>query len=51
MKDAAALSPEERAWGYDNPGRGDYRLALLKDLLRGVVPEPGRTGAAVSALH
>jgi hypothetical protein len=37
MKDAAALSPEERTWGYDNPGRGDYRLALLKDLLRGVL--------------
>ena len=36
MTDAAALRPEERALGYGNPERGDYRLALLKDLLRGV---------------
>lgn len=35
MKDAAALSWDERGWGYDNPGRGDYRLALLKELVRG----------------
>ncbi len=38
MTDAAALSPEERVWGYDNPARGDYRLALLKELLDGSVP-------------
>ena len=36
MKDWAALTPEERAWGYHNPARGDYRLALLTDLIRGV---------------
>ena len=35
MKDAAALSPEERALGYYNPQRGDYRLTLLRDLVRG----------------
>jgi hypothetical protein len=34
MKDAAALDAEEKASGYDNPERGDYRLALLKELLR-----------------
>ena len=37
MKDAAALSPEEQALGYHNPERGDYRLVLLKELLRGTV--------------
>jgi len=34
MKDAAALTREERAFAYDNPVRGDYRLALLVALLR-----------------
>jgi hypothetical protein len=33
MKDAAALSAPERAAGYWNPARGDYRLALFKELL------------------
>jgi hypothetical protein len=35
MKDAAALSPAERLAGYYNPARGDYRLALFKELLAG----------------
>jgi hypothetical protein len=39
MKDAADLKPEERALGYHNPARGDYRLAalgrLVNDTLRG----------------
>jgi hypothetical protein len=35
MKDAADLTAEERAFGYHNPARGDYRLALLKDLIQG----------------
>jgi len=38
MKDAAVLTPEERAIGYDNPERGDQRLALLKDLIAGRNP-------------
>ena len=29
-----SLSAEERAVGYLNPQRGDYRMALLKELLR-----------------
>ena len=33
MKDAADLSEAERAAGYRNPARGDYRLALLRSLL------------------
>lgn len=37
MQDAAALTPEERAAGYHNPSRGDYRLALLASLVAGVV--------------
>ena len=38
MKDAGALTPEERASGYDNPQRGEYRLAVLKELLAGQDP-------------
>lgn len=34
MKDASSLVAEERAADYRNPQRGDYRLALLKELLR-----------------
>jgi hypothetical protein len=46
MKDAAELSPAERAVGYHNPERGDYRLALLTELLRGVLaPAARRPGA------
>jgi hypothetical protein len=37
MKDAAALSPAERALGYHNPTRGDYRLATLGALVEGVL--------------
>jgi hypothetical protein len=37
MKDAAALSEVERAFGYHNPERGDYRLEMLASLLRTVV--------------
>ncbi|HEY7510227.1 MAG TPA: hypothetical protein VIG50_08240 [Vicinamibacteria bacterium] len=33
MKDAADLTPAERAAGYRNPERGDYRLATLRELL------------------
>jgi hypothetical protein len=43
MKDAADLRPEERALGYHNPARGDYRLATLGRLVHGVLdarPEP-----------
>jgi hypothetical protein len=36
MKDAAALSAEESRFEYLNPARGDYRLALLKELVGGV---------------
>jgi hypothetical protein len=34
MKDALALTAAEMASGYANPLRGDYRLALLKELLQ-----------------
>ena len=37
MKDAADLTAAERAVGYANPAHGDYRLALLEDLVAGVV--------------
>jgi hypothetical protein len=37
MRDAADLTPEERAFGYHNPARGDYRLRRLSDLLRPVL--------------
>jgi Glycosyl hydrolase family 99 len=43
MKDAAELTPEERAQGYRNPARGDYRLRALQAFLRPLlrpVPEP-----------
>jgi glycosyl hydrolase family 99 len=49
MKDAAALTPDERAWGYDNPKRGDYRLALLRELLRGVLFEAEPRGAVLAS--
>jgi len=41
MKDRAALTPEERALGYRNPGEGGYRLATLARLLRGVQAKTG----------
>jgi hypothetical protein len=37
MKDAADLRPEERALGYHNPARGDYRLATLGRLVHGLL--------------
>jgi hypothetical protein len=37
MKDAAELTAAERALGYHNPARGDYRLATLGWLVRGVL--------------
>ena len=40
MKDAAALDPVERAFGYHNPARGDYRLSTLTSLLQPVVQPP-----------
>jgi hypothetical protein len=43
MKDEADLSPGERALGYHNPQRGDYRLGLLTGLLRQTLsPRPIR---------
>jgi len=41
MKDAAALRPGERAFGYHNPAQGEYRLALLSSLLRQVLSPAG----------
>jgi hypothetical protein len=40
MKDAAALRPDERAFVYHNPERGDYRLGLLGTLLRQTIAPP-----------
>src|SRR5258708_18311737 len=37
MKDAADLTPAERALGYHNPADGSYRLKLLKTLLAPVL--------------
>jgi len=41
MKDAADLRPEERALGYRNPARGDYRLATLGRLVHSVLDGEG----------
>jgi hypothetical protein len=41
MKDEADLRPEERALGYHNPARGDYRLATLGRLVHGVLDARG----------
>jgi hypothetical protein len=43
MRDAAALSDEERAVGYANPASGGYRLAVLKDALAPILA-PAATG-------
>jgi len=43
MKDADELTPDERALGYRNPARGDYRLRMLADLQRQIV-EPAPPG-------
>jgi hypothetical protein len=40
MKDAADLTPAERALGYHNPERGDYRLATLRGLLERTLSAP-----------
>jgi hypothetical protein len=37
MKDAAELTAAERAQGYRNPARGDYRLRALGDLQRSIL--------------
>jgi hypothetical protein len=42
MKDAAELTPEERALGYRNPSNGAYRLQMLAELQRQVL-EPWPT--------
>ncbi len=39
MKDAAQLTPEERALGYHNPADGGYRLATLGALLDPVLAD------------
>jgi hypothetical protein len=39
MKDAAQLSPDERALGYHNPADGGYRLATLGALLKPVLAQ------------
>jgi hypothetical protein len=49
MKDAAALSPVERSFGYHNPLQGDYRLALLRGLLQPVVAPAAAQGRMVGA--
>jgi len=36
MKDAADLTPAERAQGYDNPNDGGYRLRALGELVHGL---------------
>ena len=41
MKDADELTPDERALGYRNPARGDYRLRTLAELQREIL-EPAR---------
>jgi hypothetical protein len=47
MKDAAALTAEERAHGYHNPERGTYRLEALAQLMRDAAsrPAPPRPGS------
>jgi hypothetical protein len=43
MKDAADLTPAERAHGYANPARGGYRLTALSSLVRSLnAVRPGR---------
>jgi hypothetical protein len=37
MRDAADLTPELRRLGYHNPSKGDYRLAVLRPLIREVM--------------
>jgi hypothetical protein len=37
MKDWAELTPEQRALGYRNPERGDYRLRTIAELQRQIL--------------
>ena len=39
MKDAAELTADERALGYRNPERGDYRLRTLAELQRQILED------------
>jgi hypothetical protein len=48
MKDAAELTPDERAFGYRNPAHGAYRLQALGELQRQLLApsSPSRRGGA-----
>ena len=48
MKDAAELTPDERAFGYRNPERGDYRLRTLAELQRTIL-EPAFRNTRMSS--
>jgi hypothetical protein len=48
MKDAGELTADERALGYRNPERGDYRLRTLGELQR-LVLEPALRKARISS--
>jgi hypothetical protein len=48
MKDAAELTPDERALGYRNPERGDYRLRTLAELQRTIL-EPAFRNTRMSS--
>ena len=50
MKDWAELTPEERALGYRNPERGDYRLRMLAELQRRML-DSSRERDTNSVLH
>jgi len=50
MLDASAIPTGQRVFGYHNPARGDYRLATLSALLRGVLAQGTAPRAAASAL-
>jgi hypothetical protein len=49
MKDAAELTPDERALGYRNPERGDYRLRALGELQRAILEPAFRNTRSTSA--
>ena len=42
MKDAGGLTAAERGFRYHNPERGDYRLAALREELKGLMQAPLR---------
>ena len=46
MRDAADLTPEERAQGYHNPARGDLRLSVLSGLMSGLLDDREGQGPA-----